>query len=307
MPVTHVQFGDGRTGARLPSGASNVVARYRTGAGLAGRMRGGQLTTLLERPVGVRAVTNALPSDGGIDPETLATARTAAPATVRTFGRAIALMDFEDVARQTGIAFAARASWAWIGLEQAIQLTVAGAGGQRLSADAMAQLHGALGSARDPNHLLLLGNLWRVPIVVTARVMRDPAFEADAVGEAVLAAVVAFFAFEVQPMGRALHLSQLVAAMQAVRGVVAVDVDRFHIKGFGGWTLPQLARRGATAAAVQAHIRLFDARPRPAAGMLDPLVVAGLLLDPETRVLPAEQAYLAAPGADVVLHVVDGL
>lgn len=304
---TEVGFGDGRTGARLPSGGGNVVARYRTGAGLAGRMRAGQLTTLLERPVGVRAVTNALPSDGGADPETLASARTAAPATVRTFGRAIALQDFEDVARQTGIAFAARASWAWIGLEQAVQLTVAGAGGARLSSAAMAQLFAALGTARDPNHLLILGNLWRVPVVVSARLLRDPAFDADAVAAAAETALIDFFAFETQPMGRALHLSQLVAVLQAIAGVVAVDVDRFQIKGYTGWTAAQLARRGATAAPLREHIRLFDARPRPPLSALDPLTLAGLALDPDALALPAEQAFLDQPAADLVLSIVEAL
>lgn len=304
---TEVGFGDGRTGARLPSGAGNVVARYRTGAGLAGQMRAGQLTTLLERPVGVRAVTNALPSDGGADPETLATARSAAPATVRTFGRAIALQDFEDVARQTGIAFAARASWEWIGLEQAVQLTVAGAGGARLSAAAMAQLFAALGTARDPNHLLILGNLWRVPVVVSARLLRDPAFDGDAVAAAAAAAMIDFFAFETQPMGRALHLSQLVAVLQGAAGVIAVDVDRFQIKGYTGWSAAQLARRGATAAPLQEHIRLFDARPRPPLSALDPLALAGLALDPDAVALPAEQAFLEAPGTDLALSIVEAL
>ena len=47
-------FGDGRTGARLPCGAINVVARYRKGLGLAGRMKAGQLDVPLERPAGLR-------------------------------------------------------------------------------------------------------------------------------------------------------------------------------------------------------------------------------------------------------------
>ena len=65
-----VAFGDGRTGARLPSGALNVVARYRKGLGLAGRMKPGQLSMPLERPPGLRGVTNPLAADGAADPET---------------------------------------------------------------------------------------------------------------------------------------------------------------------------------------------------------------------------------------------
>ena len=43
-----VQFGDGKTGARLPSGAGNVVARYRTGIGAFGPLEEG--TTAQARP-----------------------------------------------------------------------------------------------------------------------------------------------------------------------------------------------------------------------------------------------------------------
>jgi predicted phage baseplate assembly protein len=305
--VTTLSFGDGRTGARLPSGASNVVARYRTGLGLAGRLQADQLSTLLTRPVGLRAVTNPLPTDGGADPETLATARSSAPATVRTFGRAIALQDFEDVAQQTGLVARARASWAWIGLERAVQLTVAGVDGAHLSSDAMAVLHAALNSVRDPNHPLILGNLWRVPVVVTARLLRNRAFETDAVEAAARAALLAFLSFDAQPLAHPLHLSQIVAALQGATGVAAVDVDLFRIKGSEGWTAAQIARRGATTDPVQPNIRIFDARPLMPLADLDPLSVAGLALDPDALALPAEQAFVAAPATDIVLNVVEGL
>ncbi len=72
---TIVAFGDGRTGARLPSGAMNVTARYRTGLGLEGLMKPDQLSIPLERPVGLRAVSNPLPADGAADPETRDDAR----------------------------------------------------------------------------------------------------------------------------------------------------------------------------------------------------------------------------------------
>ena len=57
---TYVTFGDGTTGARLPSGAMNVTATYRTGSGLQGIMTPNQLSIPLERPVGLRSVTNPL-------------------------------------------------------------------------------------------------------------------------------------------------------------------------------------------------------------------------------------------------------
>ena len=48
-----IQFGDGRHGARLPTGQDNVRAIYRKGIGAAGNLQAGQLSQLLTRPLGV--------------------------------------------------------------------------------------------------------------------------------------------------------------------------------------------------------------------------------------------------------------
>src|SRR5205823_3274833 len=74
--TTTVQFGDGNTGARLPMGRENVTATYRKGVGLPGLVKAGQLTLLMTRPLGVRGVTNPMPSSGAQDPQPLADART---------------------------------------------------------------------------------------------------------------------------------------------------------------------------------------------------------------------------------------
>src|SRR5262249_44838496 len=62
---TVVQFGDGVTGARLPSGQENVRAVYRKGSGLEGNVKANQLTLLMSRPAGVKSATNPQASSGG--------------------------------------------------------------------------------------------------------------------------------------------------------------------------------------------------------------------------------------------------
>jgi len=297
-------FGDGTTGARLPSGASNIVARYRIGLGRDGRIRADQLTTLLTRPVGLRGITNPWAADGGSDPETIEDARTAAPATVRTFGRAVSIDDFADIVRETGLASRCVANWAWTGLERAVQLTVVGPEGARLSSAALATVSAAIGAARDPNIPMILGQVWRVPIVITARLLRDPAWEAEMVEANARTALARLFAFDAQPLGRAVHLSHVAAALQGAAGVAAADIDRFTVRGAGGWSAAALASRGMTSAPVQANIRIFAGRPLTSA--LDPLTQAGLALDPAVRALPAEQAFVEAPG-DIALSIVEVL
>src|SRR6185295_4228754 len=96
---TFVQFGDGNTGARTPTGQGNIRATYRKGIGKAGNVKAGQISLLLTRPLGVKDVINPMPASGGDDAETLAGARTNAPLTMLTLGRIVSLQDYEDFAR----------------------------------------------------------------------------------------------------------------------------------------------------------------------------------------------------------------
>ena len=124
-----VLFGDGRTGARLPSGTENVRATYRKGIGKAGNVKAGQLSLLLTRPLGVRAALNPLPAAGGDDPETLDRARRNAPLTVLTLDRIVSLRDYEDFARAFAGIAKALATWTWDGERQGVFVTVAGVDG----------------------------------------------------------------------------------------------------------------------------------------------------------------------------------
>ncbi len=49
-----IQFGDGRHGARLPTGQENLRAIYRKGIGATGNLKAGQLAQLLTRPLGLK-------------------------------------------------------------------------------------------------------------------------------------------------------------------------------------------------------------------------------------------------------------
>ncbi|MBM0260467.1 hypothetical protein JNW89_31200, partial [Micromonospora sp. 4G55] len=70
-----VTFGDGRTGARLPTGQDNVVATYRSGIGRSADLAAGRLTIPLSRPLGLMEVTNPVPAAGADDPENVDRAR----------------------------------------------------------------------------------------------------------------------------------------------------------------------------------------------------------------------------------------
>src|SRR5215210_106896 len=151
-----VRFGNGIDGARLPTGRNNVVATYRQGLGRDGNVGPNTLTTLLDRPVGLKSVTNPTEARGGADPESLDEARTNAPNTVRTFGRVVSLRDFEDAAREFAGVAKARANLEWDGLEQVVRLIVAGDKGAAVTGETKKNLVKDLNSRRDANRKLVV-------------------------------------------------------------------------------------------------------------------------------------------------------
>lgn len=287
--TTVLQFGDGVTGSRLPTGRGNVLATYRQGVGLAGRVKARQLDILLQRPPGLKSVVNPAAAEGGADPETLDRARDVAPTTVKTFGRAVSLLDFESLALESGQVAKATATWVWVGLEKAVHLTVAGQEGGLFSPEALATLHSGLTRQRDPNHTLLLANVVRVPIVIEAKVVVGERFVRDTVQKAARQALLDAFAFAAVSFARPVHLSDVYRILQEVRGVEYVDIDLLHFKGWKDWTPQQRTLRGATGSKVQEHLRLFAARPLP------------------DGVLPAEQAFFQIPAEDARIDALGGL
>jgi hypothetical protein len=262
---TMVQFGDGRTGATLPSGSGNVLATYRVGAGVAGRVRAGTLTSALDRPPGLRAVTNPLPARGGADPETIDGARENAPTTVRTFGRAVSLLDFSDLVRASGEVAKAEAIWVWDGFDRAVHLTLAGQAGGLFAADGLARIGAALSLAREPNYRVLLDNFRPLPVLVTATVSVDDHYVRSDVLAGVRAAVLGALSFDSVELGNPIHLSELYTTIQAVDGVVACDITELEPKRPADRDRPNVDRLpDGTPSPLQPHVRVLPARPDPA-------------------------------------------
>jgi predicted phage baseplate assembly protein len=92
---SYVQFGDGETGARLPSGIQNVRASYRSGNGAHGPLKPGAAPSAGRRIEGVDKVQLPGLVTGGADPEAGDRARAAAPGKVQSLGRLVSLRDFE--------------------------------------------------------------------------------------------------------------------------------------------------------------------------------------------------------------------
>jgi Baseplate J-like protein len=237
---TVVQFGDGIHGTRLPTGQENVRATYRKGVGTAGNVKGGQLTTLLTRPLGLKAAQNPVPAVGGDDPEPRDAARDNAPLQVRTLDRVVSLLDYEDFARAySGIA-KALATWSWDGQHRGVFLTVAGPQGDPVADEVLAKLESAIRKAGDPFVPLRLKSYRPAAFRIRFKIKVDPAYDKPAVLAQVVSHLCYRFSFAARAFGQPVALAEVVATLQAVPGVVAVDVDRLvRTDGVGGSGLDQ--------------------------------------------------------------------
>jgi predicted phage baseplate assembly protein len=227
---TTIQFGDGSMGARLPTGQDNVRATYRKGLGLEGMVHAEQLSLLLTRPLGVKAVTNPHDASGAADAESFAEVRRNAPLTVLTLDRAVSLQDYEDFAHTFAGIAKALATWIWEGRVRSILLTIAGPDGVAIRSDSALynNLLVALRRAGNAHLRLRLESYRPVRFRTAGKVQVDPTYRSEAVLTAVEAALRRQFAFEARAFGQPVTLSEVLAVMHAVPGVVGVDLDYLY-------------------------------------------------------------------------------
>lgn len=276
---TRVLFGDGRHGARLPSGSENVVAAYRVGTGEEGLAAARSVSLLATRPLRVREVVNPLAAAGAEDPESAGRARDNAPLNVLTLDRVVSLSDFEDFARAFSGVGKAQARWLWNGSHRIVHLTVAGSNGEPLAEEVVKNLVRALDAARVPHQPIRVDAFDALSFEVRAALHLDPAFRRDKVSQAVAAALAAAFSFEARAFGQRVATSEVLAAVQAVPGVVSVNLERFSYVG-----LPEhLADENVPD---ELGLPSFGARFDPATGELRPAQL--LLILPELTQLREE-------------------
>ncbi|GAB4367306.1 MAG: hypothetical protein Kow00121_05470 [Elainellaceae cyanobacterium] len=231
--TTTAQFGDGSKGARLPSGIENIIARYRSGIGPAGNMGAGRLSLLKTRPQGISEVVNPLPATGGAPPESLETARTKAPPTVRTLDRIVSLQDFEDFVQGFAGIGKAQAVALWSGDSQLVHITIAAVAGDAVdpTSNLYTKLIAAIDNTRDPIQQVQVDSYEQLLFNLEARLLIDPRYEAEEVKTKVREALAQTFAFEKRAFGQAVTAAETIAAMQAIPGMIAVDLDALYQLG----------------------------------------------------------------------------
>ena len=227
---TTVIFGDGVTGARLPTGLENVTAKYRKGIGLGGLVKADLLTQLMTRPFGVKGVTNPLAASGAADREQLEEARRNAPLTVLTLGRIVSLQDYEDFARTFSGIDKALATWTWFGEKRGVFVTIAGPGGAEVteSSQLYKNLVTAMGSSGNTLVPLQVKSYQSGLFRVTASLKIDPAYIQEKVLAGAEQQLRDEFSFANRSFGQPVHLSEVFAVLQQVSGVIAVNITALY-------------------------------------------------------------------------------
>ncbi len=219
-----VVFGDGVRGARLPTGQENVIARYRSGIGPAGRVPADSLTLLPQRPLGIATVTNPLPATGGVAPEQLAAARVNAPLTVLTLDRVVSLQDHEDFARAFSGIGKARAVALPVGSTMLVHLTVAAEDGTAVDAITITNLRDAIGALGGTADRLRVDSVRPTRFDVGVALLADPTALRSTVDAAVAEALQVAFAADRRPFGQPVTAAEVLAAVAAVPGVLAATL-----------------------------------------------------------------------------------
>ncbi|HEY4364586.1 MAG TPA: baseplate J/gp47 family protein [Bryobacteraceae bacterium] len=219
--ATHVQFGDGVNGARLPSGSNNVVANYRFGSGKEAP-DAGTLTVIATPQPGLSKILNPVAAGGGADPEASSKIRKYAPLSVMTFGRAISADDYEAIAASTPGVDRASAVWSFDALQQRTVVTVYVGDNQAARDAALLALRGDA----DPNRPVSVQLATALPLTVSLTIEVDPKHIVDDVVGAAMTALTdpdaGLFGANRIGIGEVIYKSQVFAACLSVAGAVAV-------------------------------------------------------------------------------------
>lgn len=292
-----VQFGDGRTGARLPTGRENVRARYRVGLGSVGNVQAGQISQLAHTPRGVKGVTNPLPATGGADADTVDQLRANAPVAVMALDRLVSIRDYADFARNFAGIDKALANRLVSGGQSVVHVSLAGADDNPLASDSDLLTNLRLAYARwgDPRQAVQLCAREFLIVFLSARVKLLPDYAWGAVEPAIRRRLYAALGFAQAALARSVYQSQVHSAIQSVAGVEYVDIDIFDAVSESEFRQAVLSTaeptQGQPTHLQQIFNRLRNSAPRAGITALGPRLDLDQNQQPIIR--PAQLAYLS--------------
>jgi len=237
----HLRFGDGEL-ASAPKSGTAFEARYRVGNGTQGNVGANSITHIVFRALALTGmkigVRNPLPASGGVDQETLADVKRAAPvASHRLRERAITAGDYAELAQRNHKLQRAAASLSWTGSWYEADVDLDPLGEETVSAGLIDEVRDDLERYRRIGHDLAVFPARYVPLDIAIRVCLYP----HALRGHVKGALRELFSNRAGSDGRPglfhpdsltfgqpVYVSRLIAAAQGVPGVESVEVTRLE-------------------------------------------------------------------------------
>jgi len=221
---THVTFGDGVRGMRLPTGRGNVRANYRRGAGAAVPPAGG-INQIAKNVPGLLRVHGPIVARGGSDAETSKDIRKRAPASALVLGRCVALADFAARVAGTAGVRNSKVEYAWDDASQTACVKVWYIPNSP-EGDLTPQIVADLQAMSEPGTVIraAAADPWLRFLFINLEIERDrlPADVEAAVRAALLDPEKGPLAIENTPIGAPLSRSLIVGVAKSVPGVLDV-------------------------------------------------------------------------------------
>jgi hypothetical protein len=244
---TWLRFGNNMQGMRPVSG-SRFMADYRVDNGVSGNVGAGTLAYLVTNDTALlstipqnRMITNPLPAQGGVEPESMDVARQNAPDAFRTQERAVTAADYVDFAMQCnpGIESAA-CTFRWTGSWRTAFITVDPTPAVQVDDNFKNSLLNCLDQYRMAGQDVDVDAPVYVSLEIHMTVCVTAGYFASNVKEALLNVFSNRLLQDGRPgvfysgnftFGQTVYLSPIYAAAQNVAGVDSVRIKRFRRQG----------------------------------------------------------------------------
>lgn len=215
----------------LPGGLHNVTALYRTGAGRVGNLPAGRLSMAMAPVPGIATISNPVAAEGGSDAEDIDVLRQAAPQSVRTLDRVVSLSDHEAFAAGYRGVGKALATELYLGMRSFVCLTIATS--ELISpspdSDITTGLAAELKRVTVPGRQVKIAGFDLLHPTIRIALATDPDLVRADIETAVRAVLAENFGAARRPFARGLHRSEILAAAQAVPGVIAAQIAIFTL------------------------------------------------------------------------------
>jgi len=243
--VAHLRFGNGDLGRRVEPGVA-MKATYRIGNGTRGNVVAEAISHLVYRSATVSGssvlrVRNPFRAQGGSDPESIATAKLKAPASLRShLERAVAAEDYARLAERNPKVQRAAAELRWAQGWYEVRVFIDPLHGLVLEDGLRDELARSLHAYRRIGHEVIVLPARYVPLEIALTVTLHPHQLRDHVREELRAVLgngvlphgrKGFFHPDLLTFGESIYLSRLVAVAQAVPGVRNIEVTQFQRVG----------------------------------------------------------------------------